>query len=186
MAEAIIGFTVFKSHIHSSCLQTKRFEGNPSSRLPKQHSNSTLFQRSWQVLEGKSKRASLCKVNGLPDWPLMAILVEQMEGQRDLITEKVIWHLSDEQIKNVYSWYIMYTVWGCLFFGSMKDPYYDSETYRGDGGDGTGNWIYERQETMEAEAREALWREELIEEIEQKVGGLKEIEEAGKKEELVN
>lgn len=42
-----------------------------------------------------------------------------------------------------------------------------------------------QQEIMEAEAREALWREELIEEIEQKVGGLKELEEAGKKEELV-
>ena len=42
-----------------------------------------------------------------------------------------------------------------------------------------------QQEIMEAEAREALWREELIEEIEQKVGGLKELEEAGKKEELI-
>jgi len=42
-----------------------------------------------------------------------------------------------------------------------------------------------QQEVMEAEAREALWREELIEEIEQKVGGLREIEEAAKEEELV-
>ncbi|XP_057440053.1 photosynthetic NDH subunit of subcomplex B 4, chloroplastic [Lotus japonicus] len=184
MAEAIMGFTVFKSHIHCSCLQTKRFDVNPSSRLPKLHSNSTLFHRSWQVFESKCKRASLCKVNALPDWPLMAILVEQMEGQRDMITEKTIWHLSDGQIKNVYSWYIMFTVWGCLVFGSMKDPYYDSETYRGDGGDGTGNWIYEKQEIMEAEAREALWREELIEEIEQKVGGLKELEEVSTKEEV--
>ncbi|KAG5035430.1 hypothetical protein JHK87_010340 [Glycine soja] len=167
MAEAIMGFTPFKSHTLSSCLQTNKFQVNQSSRL---------------VLEGKSKkRGSLCKVNGLPDWPLMAIIVEQMEGQRDLITEKTVSHLSDQAIKNVYSWYIMFTVWGCLFFGAMKDPYYDSETYRGDGGDGTGNWIYEKQDAMEAEAREALWREELIEEIEQKVEGLRELEEAGKK-----
>nr|ACU23914.1 unknown [Glycine max] len=182
MAESILGFTLFKSHTLSSCLQTKKFQVNHSSRLPKQHSKSTLFNRPWQVLEGKSeKRGSLCKVNGLPDWPLMAIIVEQMEGQRDLITEKTVSHLSDQAIKNVYSWYIMFTVWGCLFFGAMKDPYYDSETYRGDGGDGTGNWIYEKQDAMEAEAREALWREELIEEIEQKVEGLRELEEAGKK-----
>lgn len=40
-----------------------------------------------------------------------------------------------------------------------------------------------QQEMMEADAREALLREELIEEIEQKVGGLRELEEAGKKEE---
>ncbi|KAK7281766.1 hypothetical protein RIF29_10025 [Crotalaria pallida] len=184
MAEAIMGFTVFNSHIHSSsssCLKTRRYEMIPSSRLPNQHSTSTLFNGSHKVEESKIKRASLCRVNGLPDWPLMAIIVEQMEGQRDLVTQKSVWHLSDGAIKNVYSWYILFTVWGCLFYGSMKDPYYDSETYRGDGGDGTGNWIYEKQETMEAEAREALWREELIEEIEQKVGGLKELEEAGKK-----
>ena len=54
-----------------------------------------------KVSEGKSKRASLCKVNGLPDWPLMAIIVEHMEGQRDLITSKSVSHLSDQAIKNV-------------------------------------------------------------------------------------
>lgn len=42
-----------------------------------------------------------------------------------------------------------------------------------------------QQEDIEERARAQLWREELIEEIEQKVGGLKELEEAGKKEELV-
>ncbi|KAF7806206.1 photosynthetic NDH subunit of subcomplex B 4, chloroplastic [Senna tora] len=190
MAEAIMGFTIFKSHIHSSCIRTRRFEANPSSRMNMAFSSSFVFYFILHVCiykggSGKNKRGSLCKVNGLPDWPLMAIIVEQIEGQRDYITEKSVWHLSDEAIKNVYSYYILFTVWGCLFFGSMKDPYYDSETYRGDGGDGTGNWIYEKQEKMEADAREALWREELIEEIEQKVGGLRELEEAGKKEELV-
>jgi len=45
--------------------------------------------------------------------------------------------------------------------------------------------IYMQQETMEAEAREALWREELIEEIEEKVEGLRELEEGVKKEKLV-
>ena len=38
-----------------------------------------------------------------------------------------------------------------------------------------------QQEDIEENARSELWREELIEEIEQKVGGLKELEEAGKK-----
>ncbi|KAI9117292.1 hypothetical protein K1719_011458 [Acacia pycnantha] len=184
MAEATMGFAIFKPQIHSSCV-TRRFEPNSSSRLHKQHPASTLFKGSWQVERGRNKRASLCKVNGLPDLPLMAVIVEQIEGSREIITTKSVGHLSDEAIKNVYSYYILFTVWGCLFFGSMKDPYYDSETYRGDGGDGTGNWIYEKQDKMEAEAREALWREELIEEIEQKVGGLRELEEAGKKEELV-
>nr|KAJ0205520.1 hypothetical protein LSAT_V11C500236380 [Lactuca sativa] len=149
----------------------------------------------------------------------MAVLVEHMEGQRDLITHKSIWHLSDQSIKNVcesslisliepqHAWsnsihllliddvtscsilvadtfYIMFTVWGCCFFGSTKDPYYDSEHYRKDGGDGTGHWVYEKQEDIEEKARSELWREELIEEIEKKVGGLRELEEA-KEEELV-
>lgn len=42
-----------------------------------------------------------------------------------------------------------------------------------------------QQDDIEESARAELWREELIEEIEQKVGGLRELEEAGKKEELI-
>lgn len=79
MAEAIMGFTPFKSHTLSSCLQTNKFQVNQSSRLvkwsfdisisshasnskmkkkiwrcffllqPKQHSNSSLINRPWQV-----------------------------------------------------------------------------------------------------------------------------------------
>ncbi|XP_057516170.1 photosynthetic NDH subunit of subcomplex B 4, chloroplastic [Amaranthus tricolor] len=133
----------------------------------------------------KHGRGNVGKVNALPDWPLMAVLVEHIEGQRDLVTNKSIWHLSDEAIKNVYTFYIMFTCWGCCFFGATKDPYYDSEQYRGDGGDGTGHWVYEKQEDIEESARAELWREELIEEIEQKVGGLRELEDAARKEELV-
>ena len=42
-----------------------------------------------------------------------------------------------------------------------------------------------QQEDIEESARAELWREELIEEIEQKVGGLRELEDAARKEELV-
>ncbi|ONI08704.1 hypothetical protein PRUPE_5G195500 [Prunus persica] len=189
MAEAIMGFTIISPHIHSSSLQTAKLDMTHTSsctRLLRQSSSSELFSGAKQLVVGKnSKRASLCKTNAFPDWPLMAVLVEHIEGQRDLITHKSIVHLSDESIKNVYTFYIMFTCWGCLFFGSMKDPYYDSETYRKDGGDGTGHWIYEKQADIEESARAELWREELIEEIEQKVGSLRELEEAGKEEELV-
>ena len=68
----------------------------------------------------------------------------------------------------------------------MKDPFYDSEAYRGQGGDGTVHWYYDRQEDLEASAREELLREELLEEIEQRVGGLRELEEAAKEEQLTN
>lgn len=44
-------------------------------------------------------------------------------------------------------------------------------------------YVYLQQEDVEESARSELWREELIEEIEQKVGGLRELEEAVKKEE---
>lgn len=27
---------------------------------------------------------------------------------------------------------------------AFQDPYYDSEHYRKDGGDGTGHWVYEK------------------------------------------
>ena len=38
-----------------------------------------------------------------------------------------------------------------------------------------------QQEDIEQSARSELWKEDLLEEIEQKVGGLKELEEAGMK-----
>ncbi|KAK3406328.1 hypothetical protein EUGRSUZ_K02487 [Eucalyptus grandis] len=166
MADAIRSFTIANpTRVHGH-IPKRRLDMNPSSRL--------LEMR-------RSKRASLCKVNAFPDWTLMAVLVEQVEGQREFITNKSIWHLSDKALKSVYTFYIMFTCWGCLFFGSTKDPYYDSEEYRKDGGDGTGHWVYEKQEDIEESARAELWREELIEEIEQKVGGLRELEEAGRK-----
>ncbi|KAK4726852.1 hypothetical protein R3W88_031769 [Solanum pinnatisectum] len=165
-----------------------RLEMHPFTKPQLRHCSTSPFGnagRRHQIEVGESKRNCGIRVKALPDWPLMAVLVEHMEGQRDLITHKSVWHLSDEAMKNVYTFYIMFTVWGCCFFGSTKDPYYDSEQYRGDGGDGTGHWVYEKQEDIEEEARSALWREELIEEIEQKVGSLRELEEAGKKEQLV-
>ncbi|XP_052174723.1 photosynthetic NDH subunit of subcomplex B 4, chloroplastic [Diospyros lotus] len=195
MAEALMSFTV----IHHCPLQpaaaaAKLVDFNPtifkSSLRP--CSSSRPANSSWNQIEGNSSRRArrgslLSKAKALPaaaDWmPLMAVLVEHMEGQRDLITHKSVWHLNDETIKNVYTFYIMFTCWGCCFFGSTKDPYYDSEQYRKDGGDGTGHWVYEKQEDIEESARAELWREELIEEIEQKVGGLRELEEAAKKEE---
>jgi len=47
-------------------------------------------------------RGSLCVRKALPhDLPLMAVMVQQIEGMRDIITEKHVWHLSDKAIKNV-------------------------------------------------------------------------------------
>ncbi|GFP84973.1 hypothetical protein PHJA_000641100 [Phtheirospermum japonicum] len=171
MAETITSFPLLKPCIKHNSVQKTKVEFSSFSKSLRQCSSSRLHH---------------LRVNALPDWPLMAVLVEHMEGQRDLITHKSIWHLSDQAMKNVYTFYIMFTCWGCCFFGSTKDPFYDSEAYRKDGGDGTGHWVYEKQEDMEERARAELWREELIEEIELKVEGLRELEEAAnKKEELV-
>ncbi|KAM7480043.1 hypothetical protein LguiA_028256 [Lonicera macranthoides] len=105
----------------------------------RQWSTSGFSNARYQVEGNKMKRGCLIKVNALPDLTLMAVLVEHMEGQRDLVTTKTIWHLSDAAIKN--------------------------------------------QEDIEESSRAELWKEELIEEIEQKVGGLRELEETTKKDE---
>ncbi|MCL7034253.1 hypothetical protein MKW94_012370, partial [Papaver nudicaule] len=145
MAEHILGFNMTTK---PSSFQTVRLmEMTPFSKSCNIGSNSRLSKISNQEMKRSSttKRGSLCKVNAFPDcWPLMAVLVEHMEGQRDMITHKSVFHLNDATIKNVYTFYIMFTCWGCCFFGAMKDPYYDSEHYRGDGGDGTGHWVYEK------------------------------------------
>ncbi|KAL2935317.1 Photosynthetic NDH subunit of subcomplex B 4 chloroplastic [Bienertia sinuspersici] len=63
--------------------------------------SSTVDNSSAKFVVEKRGRGNVGKVNALPDYPLMAVLVQHMEGQRDLITHKSIWHLSDQAIKNV-------------------------------------------------------------------------------------
>ncbi|XP_020089773.1 photosynthetic NDH subunit of subcomplex B 4, chloroplastic isoform X2 [Ananas comosus] len=175
---------VFKPHAHCPAFQSAKSDLHSLDKLRKvQECRGNI---SWSQIGGKKGRGSSSwKLNAFPDWPLMAIMIEHVAGQRDYVVHKSVWHLSDAAMKNVYTLYIMFTCWGCCFFGSMKDPFYDGEEYRKDGGDGTVHWVYEKQEDIEEAARAELWREELIEEIEQKVGGLRELEEAGKEEEYV-
>ncbi|XP_022866487.1 photosynthetic NDH subunit of subcomplex B 4, chloroplastic [Olea europaea var. sylvestris] len=94
MADTIMSFSFINPHI-----QTTKLDFNSFPRKLRQCSNSTFGcgNRHQKIY----KRSSTVKVNALPDWPLMAVLVEHMEGQRDLITHKSIWHLSDEAMKNV-------------------------------------------------------------------------------------
>uniref|UniRef100_A0A0E0K560 Uncharacterized protein n=1 Tax=Oryza punctata TaxID=4537 RepID=A0A0E0K560_ORYPU len=116
---------------------------------------------------------------------LMVTMVEHVDLQRDYVVHKSIWHLSDAALKSVCessSFHLSYNT----FYAFFTDPFYDSEAYRGQGGDGTVHWYYDRQEDLEASAREELLREELLEEIEQRVGGLRELEEAAKEEQLTN
>ncbi|KAL9227353.1 hypothetical protein vseg_003049 [Gypsophila vaccaria] len=178
----MMSFTLSKPCLHKSPLNLPNLD-TTFNNTPKSVSQGATYKLGYGLRHhiGKTENRTMVKVNAFPDWPLMAVLVEHIPGQRDLITHKSIWHLSDHAIKNVYMFYIMFTAWGCCFFGAAKDPFYESEQYRKDGGDGTGYWVYEKQEDIEESARAELWREELIEEIEQKVGGLRELEEAGRK-----
>uniref|UniRef100_A0A2C9VPD7 Uncharacterized protein n=1 Tax=Manihot esculenta TaxID=3983 RepID=A0A2C9VPD7_MANES len=106
MVEAIMGFTIAKPHICNS-FQSTKLDFNPSSRSLRQCSSSKVFT-GWQQPESssKSKRGSSSKVNAFPDWHLMAV-VDHMDGQRDLVTYKSMWHLSDQ----VCVFYIMFPCW---------------------------------------------------------------------------
>ncbi|KAI3956424.1 hypothetical protein MKX01_016837 [Papaver californicum] len=120
--------------------------------------NSRLSEISNQGMKNSStKRGSICKVNVFPDcWPVMAVL--------SILKIHIIF---------VDTACIMFTCLGCCFFGAMKDPYYDSEYCRGDDGDGTEHWVYEKQEEIEESSRATLWHEDPIEEVEQKADGLR-------------
>ncbi|KAJ3700573.1 hypothetical protein LUZ61_004278 [Rhynchospora tenuis] len=177
---------VFKPHALCPAFQPSNSKMNHQA-LPRTigHPGECRWNSYHQNLDKRGRGNSARSLNALPDFPLMAVMMQQVENSGDWIVHKSIWHLSDAAIKNVYTFYFMFTVWGCCFFGATKDPY-DSEDYREQGGDGTVHWWYEKQEDIEQASRAELWREELIEEIEQKVGGLRELEEVtGKEEQLV-
>lgn len=58
-----------------------------------------------QKREGNTSSTSW-RVNALPDWPLMAVMIEHVAGQRDYIVHKSVWHLSDEAMKNVCEFFL--------------------------------------------------------------------------------
>ncbi|XP_031492690.1 photosynthetic NDH subunit of subcomplex B 4, chloroplastic isoform X1 [Nymphaea colorata] len=190
MADAIMSVRIASS-LHLIHHRHHLPMANCTSIVTKSSSRSLELKKSICFPENQRRegqRREKWRIQAFPDWPLLAVLVQHVEGERDVILHKAVWHLNDEALKSVYTMYIMFTCWGCCVFGSTKDPYYDSEQYRKDGGDGTGFWLYDKQEDIEEAARAQLWREELIEEIEQKVEGLRGLQEVSKKnqEELVN
>ncbi|KAG0526055.1 hypothetical protein BDA96_06G112200 [Sorghum bicolor] len=174
---------LLKPHSHvaaAAALHSARGSADRHGRCPATVHLAGRFHDHGRSRSGRSKRSGSAKVSALPSLevvPLMVTMVEHVDMSRDYVVTKSIWHLSDAALKSVYTFYAMFTVWGVCFFASMKDPFYDSDTYRSAGGDGTVHWYYDRQEDLEASAREELLREELLEEIEQRVGGLRELEE---------
>eukprot|EP00249_Psilotum_nudum_P008121 c21056_g1_i2 orf=195-809(+) len=118
-------------------------------------------------------------------YSMAALPVFSFVAERQVIREVHDWTLDEPAIKTIYMVFSIVFCWGCCVFASMNDPFYDSDLYRKAGGDGTQNWIYQMEENEELEAREELLREELLQEIEEKVGGMRELEEADKEKELV-
>ncbi|KAH7429998.1 hypothetical protein KP509_09G077900 [Ceratopteris richardii] len=115
--------------------------------------------------------------------PLISLAAET--SQSDVITIYHDFMLDEKTIKNIFLCFSLFFMWGCCVFASMKDPFYDSDLYRGDGGDGSGNWMYKKMEDEEMMARQELWREEAARELEERVGELRQVEEAEKEKELV-
>ncbi|CAM6121428.1 unnamed protein product [Calypogeia fissa] len=140
------------------------------------------------------RSSSLVAMAALPDPHAFAVLAMDMvnltdlpvrvdlDPTREIITERSVWKLSEEAIKTFYMVASMVFCWGCCVFGSMNDVFYDSEEYRKAGGNGTGHWIYEQMEREERAARDEIWGEDLIKEIEEKAEEVRRGEEEKEKD----
>jgi len=51
-------------------------------------------------------------------------------------------NISNEKVQLFYMVFGCVFAYGCLWFGAANDPFYDTDEYRADGGDGTQNWFY--------------------------------------------
>ncbi|KAL2632771.1 hypothetical protein R1flu_004250 [Riccia fluitans] len=102
-----------------------------------------------------------------------------------IVDEKSNWALSEETMKSFDMALAFVFCWGCCVFGSMSDKFYESDLYRGPGGNGTGHWIYDQEAREEAAARDEMWSEDLLKEIEGKSGEGLLAEETEREKELV-
>ncbi|KAG6541873.1 hypothetical protein Mapa_016701 [Marchantia paleacea] len=102
---------------------------------------------------------------------------------REIVDDKSTWALGEDTIKNFYMACAFVFCWGCCVFGSMNDKFYESDTYRNAGGNGTGHWIYDQEDREEAAARDEMWSEDLMKEIEEKSEEVRLAEEAERERE---
>ncbi|KAI5059112.1 hypothetical protein GOP47_0025431 [Adiantum capillus-veneris] len=138
-----------------------------------EHLNTLSFSSStWPgtSLKDNGSKRSNCSIP-VAAMPLLSLAAEFTQQKVETIYND--WMIDEMTLKNIYLCFSLFFVWGCCVFGSMKDPFYDSDLYRGEGGDGSGHWLYQKEEDEEVKAREELARE-----IEERVGELRESKEA--------
>lgn len=41
------------------------------------------------------------ELHAISDWPIMAVMVEHIAGQRDYLVHKSVWHMSDSTLKYI-------------------------------------------------------------------------------------
>lgn len=67
-------------------------------------------------------------------------------------------NISDDKVKLLYMTLGVGFVYGCCYYGSSSDPFYDTDEYRVDGGDGTAHWFYNADSKGEETSREKLYQ----------------------------
>jgi len=66
--------------------------------------------------------------------------------------------ITDDGLKMMYIYISIGFTFGCCWAGSLSDPFYDTEEYRGDGGDGTQHWFYRKAEEDEVQRRQDMYK----------------------------
>jgi len=161
-----------------------------SSQQCRQHP-CLIITASSEKLENQTekpkKRGRETKLLSLVALPILAtIVVTQTEGvynDRLFIDTYNDWTMPEKMIKDLYMLISLVFCWGCCVFGSMNDPFYESDEYRKAGGNGTSYWIYNVEEVREEEDREELFRQELAEEMEEETK-LRQLEDADREKEV--
>jgi len=208
MAQAVLGGRGL--HLHSCCSTTSSLRAR-SLRNVKLPSTAGLLSVGFPSVSLESRRYSqLVRASGasdknekpkvrretkllstiVPFLPILATITvtknyDSMYADSVFITTYNDWVMPEKMTKDLYMLISMVFCWGCCVFGSMNDPFYESDEYRDLGGNGTAHWMYDMEDAAEEEAREELFREALVKEIEGKVGDLRELEDADKEKELV-
>jgi len=201
MAQAVLGGRGLHFYNNSTSLRAPR----PINRLSSTALSSVKFpiqSRRFSPLitaSGASNKDEKPKSSGremklmsslLPLLPILATITvtkthDPMYVDRLFVDTYNDWMMPEKMLKDLYMIIGMVFCWGCCVFGSMNDPFYESDEYRDAGGNGTNHWIYDMADLEEEEAREELFREALVKEIEGKVGEMRELEGADKEKELV-
>lgn len=146
-------------------LQKNTRRPSATSRAPRVRVQAALDQKTFSsqcktaVLAAAAPMLVALAANTVVPPPALADSIAVPDSA--MTVKRIAPKLTDDGLKMMYIYICIGFTLGCCWAGSLSDPFYDTEEYRGDGGDGTQHWFYRKAEEDAVQRRQDMYQRQL-------------------------